>query len=181
MQPFKPLKPPVTVGCGLRRLTVNDLAACHHLDQSSLGGLWSLEQWQAELKQSTALVLGVVSDVESEPAMVNGQGQLLGLAAGRLVVDELQIMAMAVQPRHRRRGLGRWLLETLLQSAAAAGCRCAVLEVATTNTAARAFYGCFNFKMNGLRRNYYRNGSDALILHCELKAVGRGRDCWRLH
>ena len=156
MRPFKPL---VMAGCCLRQLTVADLPACRRLDQQSLGGLWSLEQWQAELEQPTALVLGVESAA---------CGQLLGLAAGRLVVDELQITAVAVEPHQRRLGLGRWLLDTLLEVAAAAGCTFAVLEVDVANTAARALYGCFDFKVSGRRRNYYRDGSDAVLLHCDL-------------
>lgn len=156
MQPFKPL---AAAGCCLRQLTVADLAACLHLDRQSLGGLWNPEQWQAEFEQPTAVVLGVESTV---------CGQLLGVAAGRLVVDELQITAVAVQPHQRRRGLGRWLLETLLAAAAAAGGTFAVLEVDAANTAARALYGCLDFKVSGLRRSYYRDGSDAVLLRCDL-------------
>jgi ribosomal-protein-alanine N-acetyltransferase len=90
-------------------------------------------------------------------------GQLLALACGWLVVDELHITAVAVDPAHRRQGLGRRVLELLLERAAAAGAAHATLEVAASNGAAVALYGRCGFSTAGVRRAYYRNGDDALV------------------
>jgi ribosomal-protein-alanine N-acetyltransferase len=45
------------------------------------------------------------------------------------------------------------------------------LEVSTTNTAARALYGQAGFAQVGLRRQYYADGSDALVLSRRLSAA----------
>ena len=89
---------------------------------------------------------------------------MLALASSWLVVDELQITAVAVHPDHRRRGLARQLLEALLRLGREAGAKRATLEVSSANAAARALYVGLGFQEVGCRSGYYRNGDDALIL-----------------
>lgn len=140
-----------------RRLQEADLRACLALDRRALGGYWSAEQWRRELQESARLVLGL------------GSGpHVLAAACGWLVVDELHIILVAVDPRQRRRGLGRALVEALLEQGRVSGARHATLEVAAGNAAARALYSGCGFQQAGVRRGYYRNGDDALIQWCRL-------------
>ena len=106
------------------------MPACVDLDQRCLGGLWNEEQWHRELAEPKRLCLGLIE-----------RGRLLGLACGWLVADELHITAVAVDPERRRCGLGRSLLDALLQRARMAGARHATLEVSSDNTAAVGLYG----------------------------------------
>jgi len=122
------------------------------LDRAALGGLWSATQWQTELADPRRPGCGLWRD-----------GRLLAMACGWLVVDELHITLVAVDPDQRRQGLGRLVLEHLLQRARDGGARHATLEVAAVNTAALALYARLGFATAGVRRAYYRNGDDALI------------------
>ena len=133
-------------------LTLDWLQACNDLDQRALGGLWSKQQWASELSDPRRPSVGLEQD-----------GRLLALACGWLVVDELHITAVAVDPSQRRRGLGRRVLEALLEDALAQGALHATLEVAEGNQAARGLYAACGFETAGVRRAYYRNGDDALI------------------
>ena len=135
------------------------LQPCLELDQRALGGLWTESQWRSELEDPRRPCWGLVEG-----------GQLLALACGWLVVDELHITAVAVDPAHRRQGLGRQVLELLLERAAAAGAAHATLEVAARNGAAVALYGRCGFSTAGVRRGYYRNGDDALV---QWRQIGR--------
>ena len=139
--------PPETVTLGPEQLE-----ACLQLDQRALGGLWKREQWATELADPRRPCLGLMQ-----------QGQLLALACGWLVVDELHITAVAVDPGQQRRGLGRRILEALLEAAAGQGASHATLEVSAANAAACALYERCGFSTAGVRRGYYRNGDDALI------------------
>ncbi|MEN9767461.1 MAG: ribosomal-protein-alanine acetyltransferase [Cyanobacteriota bacterium] len=122
------------------------------LDQRALAGLWTHEQWHSELNDPRRLVVGLV------------QGEdLRAVACGWLVVDELHITAVAVDPDHRRKGLGKRALEGLLEEARSQGAAHATLEVAQGNQAARRLYEGCGFATAGIRRAYYRNGDDALI------------------
>ncbi|MFM9046069.1 MAG: GNAT family N-acetyltransferase [Cyanobium sp.] len=130
-----------------------DLLDCITLDRLALGGLWSEPQWLRELTEPLRPVMG----------WRNQEGKLLALASAWLVVDELHITAVAVHPDHRRIGLGRGVLEALLTAARAARAEMATLEVSSANGAGKALYASLGFSGVALRRNYYRNGDDALI------------------
>ena len=129
-----------------------DLDACLALDQQTLGGFWSREQWLGELSESGRRCCGL-----------RDQEALVALACGWLVVDELHITLVAVAPALRRQGLGRRVLLALLRQARHSGATHATLEVATTNPGAQALYGSCGFSTAGVRRGYYRDGGDALI------------------
>ena len=136
----------------VRLLDAADLEACLALDQAALGGLWTREQWLKELDDGRRPCLGVVES-----------GRLLALACGWLVVDELHITAVAASPERRREGLGRRVLQALLDEGVRQGARNATLEVSASNPAANALYARCGFRTAGIRHGYYRNGDDALI------------------
>ena len=129
------------------------LAACLVLDERALNGFWSAQQWRSELEDPRRLCLGLALD----------EKVLSGVACGWLVVDELHITVLAVDPDERQRGHGRRLLTALLQRARQDGAAYATLEVRCDNIAALSLYHRFGFKTAGRRENYYRDGSDALI------------------
>ena len=143
-------------------MTVTDLdpswlAACLGLDERALNGFWSVQQWRRELEDPRRLCLGLVKN-----------RRLLGVACGWLVVDELHITVVAVDPDERQRGHGRCLLLALLQRARQDGAAHATLEVSDDNIAALALYNRAGFRTAGRREGYYRDGSDALIQWCRL-------------
>ncbi|MEX0589043.1 MAG: GNAT family N-acetyltransferase [Cyanobium sp.] len=136
------------------------LEPCLALDQASLGGLWSATQWHSELVDPR------------RPGVGLWQGtSLLAMASGWLVVDELHITLVAVAPDQRRQGLGRQVLQALLHGSWLQGAQHATLEVAASNTSAIALYRCLGFRDAGLRRDYYRNGDDALIQWVRLPVI----------
>lgn len=91
-----------------------------------------------------------------------------GFALLRAVLDEAEILTIAVVPAARRRGLGAALLSAGLAGAALRGARACFLEVAAGNAAARALYGAAGFAAIGRRRGYYEDGADALVLRRDL-------------
>ena len=86
-----------------------------------------------------------------------------GLAVGRLVADEAELLTLAVRPDARRRGTGRRLLAAFEARAARGGAGRAFLEVAEDNGAARALYAGAGYGEVGRRPGYY-GGADALVL-----------------
>lgn len=86
----------------------------------------------------------------------------------RVVVDEAEILTLAVRPSARRAGLGARLVEAALVRAAALDAERMFLEVAESNGAARALYARSGFVEMGRRRGYYSHADgrreDALTL-----------------
>lgn len=103
-------------------------------------------------------------------------GALLGVAGGRLVLDELEVVTIAVLPEARGRGLGGRLLRGLAAEAEAQGAERMVLEVRPSNAPARALYAAHGLRQTGRRPGYYAlEGEDALLMSGALSRIrGRG-------
>ncbi|MEO0751385.1 MAG: GNAT family N-acetyltransferase [Pseudomonadota bacterium] len=86
----------------------------------------------------------------------------------RVVANEAEILTLATDPAHRRQGLARALLETLISRARTEAADTLFLEVSDTNHPARALYAAAGFREVARRSNYYRapqgHRTDALIL-----------------
>ncbi len=135
----------------------NDLHACVELDNLSMGGFWSEKQWSEELSKKDSICLGLKES-----------SVLYAIACGLILIDEFHLYLITVHPFYRREGNGKRLLSGLLQAARGAGAQKVTLEVSTLNLEACSLYNHFGFKTKGLRRNYYRDGSDALIQWSDL-------------
>ena len=98
-----------------------------------------------------------------------------GIALGRAAAGEGELMTLAVSPEARRQGIGAALLEAFEAAARTAGARMLFLEVAESNTSARALYARAGWVAAGRRPRYYAAPSggsavDALVLHKALIA-----------
>jgi ribosomal-protein-alanine N-acetyltransferase len=119
------------------------------------------EQWSAEAVRA--------SSAAATRLVVHGSG---GAAILRITADEAELLAIAVDPAARRRGLGRSLLAAAETAAHTAGARRIVLEVAEGNAAAAALYAAAGYAAIGRRRDYYRRADgrreDALLMARDL-------------
>lgn len=92
----------------------------------------------------------------------------------RVVLDEAEILTLAVRPQARRIGLGGQLVGRGAVRAAQAGAVRLFLEVAEDNVAARALYERAGFAQIGRRKAYYAAAdggrTDALVLGLDLSA-----------
>ena len=93
------------------------------------------------------------ADYLAHPSLVAVAGRaVVGFAVARpLPPDELEILNIAVDPKLRRHGIGRALLQAMLEVPA----RTVYLEVRASNLAARNFYTQLGFAEAGQRKNYY--------------------------
>jgi len=101
----------------------------------------------------------------------SGAEVIVAFILARAVADEAEVLALAVDPAHRRSGAGLALVEAAAIAAAAVGARTLFLEVASDNTAALALYKAAGFGQVGQRRAYYRRTTgdvDALVFRRDL-------------
>jgi [ribosomal protein S18]-alanine N-acetyltransferase len=150
-----------------------DLPAVLELDRLCFGGLWSLEGYQRELNSDRShFILLSVTDVrplaESLPLPILESeitDGLLGIGCFWEILEEAHVTLLGIHPKYQRQGLGRLLLETLLDKARSLGLERATLEVRASNRGAIALYEKSGFKLVGKRPRYYPdNDEDALIL-----------------
>jgi len=117
------------------------------------------ERWGAETMLRLLAMPGAFGLLDADGA---------GFLLARIAADEAEILTLAVDPPARRRGIGRGLIAAGAALAGARGARTLFLEVAAANKAALALYQGAGFERRGLRRGYYPDGSDALLLALSL-------------
>ena len=91
-----------------------------------------------------------------------------GYVGSQTVIDETDMMNIAVHPDYRRKGIAESLINALVSDLVQKGSRCLTLEVRASNEAAKALYQKLGFQHVGTRKNYSRHPKeDGLILRKE--------------
>lgn len=146
-------KPPFEI----RQMLANDIAAVLEIEKQANPNPWSEGQFQAELTNSCSRIDLLITDNKVAAYICSWQ-----------IVDELQIQNVATAPIFRRQGWAAILLEHLLLRAGEEKVARAFLEVRVSNVAARALYEKFGFLSRGVRKKYYADNEDALLMELEL-------------
>ena len=137
----------------IRSLGYSDLPQVIAIERRAFTTPWSLAMFVLELSKPSGLCL----------AAVDSDDKLLGYLICARYDTVWHLMNIAVDPVLRRRGIGRSLLEQMLERAGPD--REYTLEVRTSNAPAIALYERFGFRSAGTRPRYYRdNGEDAVIM-----------------
>ena len=80
--------------------------------------------------------------------------------------DQAHVTNIVVAPDSRRLGVGARLMTTLAWTAIERGCAAWTLEVRASNNAAQELYRQFGFAPAGVRKRYYENTEDAIVMWC---------------
>lgn len=127
----------------------------HAIEQAVFADPWSTQDFR-DCVMSDALFL---------VAEGNGADAIAGYVVALDAADEGEILNLAVAPAGRRTGLGRALVEEVLEALAERGVRQVYLEVRESNAPARALYAAHGFREVGRRKQYYRRPvEDAIVL-----------------
>jgi [ribosomal protein S18]-alanine N-acetyltransferase len=132
----------------------------------------ALEEATQERPLPLDAVLSEARDGRAGAVLVarDAEGHIVGMASGRLMVDEAHVIRLAVDEAARRRGIGRALLDGLVTWARERGAVAVLLEVRDGNVAARTLYAGAGFVAEGRRPRYYPDGEDALLWRLTLDA-----------
>ena len=138
-------------------MNASHVAQIAELEKICFSDPWSENSIASELNNQLALWL---TAMEGE--------RLAGYIGSQTVLDETDMMNVAVHPDFRRKGIAESLVNALVEQLKANGSRCLTLEVRASNMPAIALYEKLGFSEIGRRKNYYRNPrEDALILRKE--------------
>ena len=94
-------------------------------------------------------------------------GLVCGFVVYSKVLDEAEILNIAVHPAYQGRGMARNLVLQVIQQLKNEAVERCLLEVRASNTTARGLYDSLGFKPDGVRKNYYRAGDgreDAVLM-----------------
>ncbi len=161
----------------LRPLRSADLDRILELERILFGpGAWTYGMLADELG-----ALGrwyVVAEPAGAEALRYGAGTrpVVGYAGLWFDGDVSQVMTIGVDPEHQRLGVGRALLQALVDRSRRLGASAMLLEVRVDNDPAIALYETFGFERLGVRKRYYQpEDKDAYTMRLDLSATGTDR------
>ena len=128
-----------------------DIDLCYALDSNTIS-LWSKKQWDNELKKDGIKVSGLIHS-----------NVVIGICVFHVILDEAQINFFVVDQKYRKQGFGSYLMSHLIKQCKKLNINKLFLEVSRDNVTAEKFYNRFDFSTVGIRKNYYKDGSDALL------------------
>ncbi|WP_342791906.1 ribosomal protein S18-alanine N-acetyltransferase [Geomonas terrae] len=148
----------------LRRMRSDDLDSVLQIETASFPRPWSRKHFEEEISATGSHP--VVAETDDLP--------VAGYLCLKQVLDEAEILDVAVDSRARGRGIGRALVRW-----AASFCRehavCVLaLEVRVGNLEAISLYESMGFREVGRRRKYYENGDDAILMDLN---IGETEEC----
>lgn len=114
---------------------------------------------------SEATFRGLLRRKDSDLLVADSRGDLAGYAVFWAVLDQGELGNVAVHENYRGKGIGRQLVQAVIDRAGDRGVREIFLEVRQSNTQAQELYKTFGFVEVGRRRNYYLEPlEDALVM-----------------
>ena len=135
----------------IKELDHKDFELCYELDSDTIC-LWTKKQWQSEFNKIGVKAVAVVI-----------QKKIIGIYVVQTIIDEVQINYFSIKQNFRRKGYGSFLMTYLVKECEKLNIKKLILEVSENNSIAEIFYRKFNFFTVGRRKNYYKDGADAIL------------------
>ena len=135
----------------IKQIYEKDIDLCYELDLKTIS-LWSKQQWEKEFKKKGIKIYGI--------SITN---LLVGICVLQVVIDEAQINYFAINNKFRNKGFGSHLMNYLIKVCEKINVNKLQLEVSQHNITAERFYSRFDFFTVGIRKKYYKDGTDALL------------------
>lgn len=135
-------------------MSENNVQDVHNVEINSFSVPWSLNSFENELKNDAAKYFVALVD-----------GVVAGYVGMWEISGQCDITNVAVLPSFRRKGVGKRLIEHLIQYCKNANLSPIFLEVRQSNEPAKSLYSGFGFEEVGTRKKYYSDtGEDAIIM-----------------
>ena len=130
-------------------------------------------------KYDAARVLKAIRDPETLAPVACDRGRVAGFAIMEFGDERAHLVLLAVRPTQRRMGIGRRLVDWLMESARTAGIASVHLELRAGNEAARGFYRAMGFDETIVVPGYYRGREAALRMIRVLRSTSPVPYTWR--
>ena len=158
-----------------------DCEASSVVRECGAGDVLAIQRILAEAPEAAYWSLQAIEDVLRQAwvmALVREEcGEITGFVAGRRVMDEAEILNIAVGKKWRRRGDGNALMGEMLKEFRRLEVRRVFLEVRESNLEAIKFYEGLGFVQVGRREGYYRDPVEgALVLEKKLEIHSTGTE-----
>lgn len=138
----------------IRKMTIEDLELISPILSSEFDDFWNIENLKSELTNTNSYCY--IAELENN---------IVGFASLWHVIDTVHLNDIVVRKKYRNLGIGSIFLEHLINiSSKIEGVTSITLEVSNKNLPAQKLYLKYGFKELGIRKNYYSQNENAIIM-----------------
>ena len=137
----------------ITKMTLQDLESLSPILETEFDNFWTTNTLKSEIENPDSIVI-----------IAKNNAEILGFAGLWKAVDVMHIMDIVVAKKHRRKHIGKTMLEKLIELCIQNNIYELTLEVRQDNTPAINLYTNYNFKKIGERKNYYGANNHAIIM-----------------
>ncbi len=141
----------------INEMIFDDIIAIEPNFSENFDRLWSINTLKNDFVEDHSKY--IVAKIDNE---------IVGFAGIKVILDEADIMNIVTRVDKRGNGIGSLLLEKLINLASLLNCTCINLEVNENNDPAIHLYEKYSFARIGLRKKYYNNTDNAILMKKEL-------------
>ena len=145
----------------IQKMTLAHVNDVIEIEKQLFSDPWSRNSFQFE----------ILANRYSLPLVLLLDKKIVGYTVVWIIYGEFHIANIAIHPDHQKKGFGSYLLNEILKKAV--GLDYAILEVRKSNLTALRLYEKFGFERISVRRHYYSDGDDAIVMKKWLKSTDR--------
>lgn len=132
----------------------SDIKEAHEIEVASFTTPWSEFLFLKDVKENPNSVFLAAKE----------DGKIVGYGGFWIILDEMNIVNLAVRSSDRKKGIGSRILTELLKEGMQKGAKVATLEVRESNLAAQKLYEKFGFKVIAIRKKYYQDKDENAVV-----------------
>jgi ribosomal-protein-alanine N-acetyltransferase len=137
------------ISISFNRLSEKDIDSILLIESQSSKNPWTKKQLLDSIKNPINLGYTLIYKAE-----------IIGFLLAMPVIESADILNIAIDPRHQRKGYGKALIEHLTQVLSKRGIAAVLLEVRESNISAIEFYLAIGFKEISVQKSYYAKNSN---------------------
>ena len=135
----------------IRRLIKSDILPIVRLEEMYLGETFGEEMLEAELDSNIAKFYTILED-----------DKVIGYIGCYVYIGDIEVLNFVIDEEYQRKGYGQMLFDYMVNETGHV--RSITLEVRRSNEKGKNFYFKNGFREVGVRKEYYKNKEDALVL-----------------
>ena len=138
----------------IEKMNISHINSVQEIENISFENPWSHDSIEKDINNLSSI--NFVCKVDE---------QIVGYSMGWMIKKEFQLNNICITRDFRKKKYGYLLLKHLLQVLAVLKCEKVFLEVDQENYKAIGLYNKAGFIVSYIRKRYYNNGNDALVMH----------------
>ena len=143
----------------IREINILDVDIIFIIEKNSYSNPWTFNDLKKEVQNSF-----------SKNYLIKRSNKIIGYVFTHLVIDQMQINNFCISKKYRRGGYAKYLLNNILTYIKSVNIKYVYLDVRENNVAAFNLYSSSGFKIDCIRKNYYSDGENAILMSNDLSS-----------